>query len=397
MFGDITDPVGLRYRRRTDPETALETPSPRPSSDQRLGIPSLLGEDERNLPELSDQPIRRRDLMRALVSDDPEIRSLAITAVNDLSRRYGDLVTGNRTVQLSESGLFPAVGDQGIPEAVSIDYNREQTVDTQWVALFNTQDRRDQPTPLFKITNVFSAAEFKQYERGEEIELRQVEASDETFEANIYGGGLQWNRLWSEWQALWSTNDGVAAMQTAWGQQQAIEAYSVLTAGSPGTTTYQDFDNSASTSIANDAATFNAAMTQILQDIYENTTTQTSEQTEEDIQNPRFFLLINKFDEDLWLRATRALRARLDPTGGNQMSEVEVRFPVSIIQTPHITLGNWYMVLPGRKNVFALFRDLTMFDKEDVQKAGVADGNVGQGAWKVVRADNNQVQQMNTS
>lgn len=397
MFGDIEDPVGLRYRRRANPETALETPSgPRAQSSNDVGIPSLLGEDGGDRPTLTDHTIRRRDIMRALTSEDPDVRALAITAANDLSRRFGDILTANHTVELSESGLFPPVGDQGIPEAVSIDYNRESTVDTQWVALFQSQDRRDQTTPLFKITNVFTAAEFKQYERGEEIEMRHVEASDENFEANIYAGGLHWNRLWSEWQTLWSENDGVAAMQAAWGKKQAARAYSVLTAGSPGTTSYQDFDGSGGTSQANDAATFNAAMTTILNDIYTNTTTQTGEQTEESIQNPRFFLLINQFDDTLWLRAVRALASRFDMPNDNN-SEVEVRFPVQIIQTPHISLGSWWMVLPGRKNVFALFRDLTMFDKEDVQVAGVSEGAVGQGAYKIVRADSNQVQQMNTS
>jgi hypothetical protein len=47
--------------------------------------------------------------------------------------------------------------------------------------------------------------------------------------------------------------------------------------------------------------------------------------------------------------------------------------------------------------VAAINRDLTMFDKTDVQVAGVADANIAQGAYRMVRADSNQVREMATS
>lgn len=399
MFGEITDPVGLRYRAREDAGTALSTPSPE-STD---GIEGLLPpeDDASDRVTLSDHTIHRRSLMQGVQSDDDDARALAINAVNDLSQRLGDLQTGERTIELSETGLFPPLEDQGIPEAVSINFSQRLMADMQWTALFDVQDRRGQPTPLFKITDVYSAASFQQYERGEEIEIGHVEGGQAKYEANLYGGGLGWNRLWREWQTLWAEQDGVAAMNARYVQKQAERAYSVLFASGTQTTSYVDFDNSSNTSAANDAATINAAMTDILEDLYTGSSPQTGEQTDEQIANPRFYLVIPQFDDELWLRAQRALRARISVEGGNsQLNDVEVRFPVEVIQMPYTNIlpkGNWKLVLPGRKNVAAIFRDLTMYDKEDVQKMGVEEATVGQGAYRMVRGDSNQVRDMATS
>ena len=211
---------------------------------------------------------------------------------------------------------------------------------------------------------------------------------------------MQWIRLWEDLKDKWRESDGTAMMQARYGQKQAARAYSVLTASGALTTAYNDFDGSASTSITNDVATFNEACTDILNAMYTSSTlqdgTDVGEQIEEEFQNPNFYLLVNQFDNALATRASRALQASYDAPNDNQ-SSLETRFPIQMIQTPHVPSGTWHMVYPGRKNVAAVARDLTMFDKTDVQAAGVADANIAQGAYRMVRGDGNQVSEVSTS
>lgn len=388
MYKFSDDPVVLRYRPREEGEDLADTPA----YEANLTTPTWS-----DGVRLSDQTIPYRNLLRALGQrDDDEARRMALNAVNDLSQRYGDVLTGHSTVQLSDEGLFPPYDEQALPTAVRITYGREQIVDTQWTALFQVQDRRDQRTRQFTIEDVYSAAAFAQYEMGEEIEIKQVEGGSTTYEFNIYAGGLQWSRFWEDWQSMWREADGTAMMQARYGQQQARRAYEVLTASGISTTSYQDFDGSASTSLTNDVATINAGASAILNDMYTAGSPQSGEQVEEEFQNPNFYLLVNSFDDALMTRAGRALQASYNAPNDNQ-SSLEVAYPVQMISTPHVTSGTWHLVFPGRKNVAAIARDLTMYDKTDVQTAGVADANIAQGAYRMVRGDSNQVRELATS
>jgi hypothetical protein len=386
------DPVVLHYRRRAESEDLFSTPP----YEEKMSSPTWdYG------VTLSNSRIGRRDVLRCLGQrDNEEARRIAVNAVNDLSQRFGDVVTGNPTVELSDEGLFPSYDTQALPTAVQITYARQQIVDTQWTALFQVQDRRDQKNRQFTIEDVYSAASFKQYADGQEIEVRPVYGDSETFKFNIYAGGLQWSQFWEDWQDMWRENDGTAMMQARYGQKQSERAYAVLTAGSPGTTSYEDFDGSGSTSITNDVATFNKAAETILNDMYTNTTLQggqdVGESVEEEFQNPNFYILVSQFDSTLMTRVGRALQASYDAPNDNQ-SSLETAYPMQMIATPHVSTGTWYMVFPGRKNVAAIARDMTMFEKTDVQVAGVADANIAQGAYRMVRGDANQVQEMATS
>lgn len=392
MYEFTDDPVVLQYRPRENGEDLTDTPA----YEANLTTPTW-SESVR----LADRTIPYRNLLRALSRrDDDEARRLALNAVNDLSQRFGDLITGHNTVQLSDEGLFPPYDQQALPTAVRITYGREQIVDTQWTALFQVQDRRDQRNRQFTIEDVYSAAAFAQYELGEEIEIKQVEGGAQTYEFNIYAGGLQWSRFWEDWQSMWRESDGTAMMQARYGQQQARRAYEVLTATGITTTSYSNFDGSGSTSLTNDVATINAGASAILNDMYTNQTLQdgsdVGENIEEEFQNPNFYLLVNSFDDALMTRAGRALQASYNAPNDNQ-SNLEVAYPVQMISTPHVTSGTWHLVFPGRKNVAAIARDLTMYDKTDVQSAGVADANIAQGAYRMVRGDSNQVRELATS
>ena len=313
-------------------------------------------------------------------------RQAAIRLFNESSERYTDTL-----LRLSSEGQFPDAQTQGVPAAVTFGETDRRRVDTRWTALFSVQNRRAQSSPYFKIVDLYDAVEFMIYQLGERIEMRHVEAAQNIFEADVVAGGLQWNMLWSQWQDLWSTNDGLAGMQAKYAIRQARIAYETLTASGLSTTAYSVAGNSQA---ENDIRTINAAITEIGNAIYQAPGAGDG-QTEEDVEGATYFLLYNPATSGYRTRINRALTARYELPNSN--SVVEVDAPVMPIATRHVPAGSWYVALPGRKNIAAIFRDLTIYDFNDPQIAGVADGRIGQGAYKMVRGDSRQVREVATS
>lgn len=393
---EFADPVRLPLAPRVNEASATELQTGTPSAlDSGETVPIYPQDEmihldgERRLPE--------REMFRRLTSDDPSERATAINAFNDRMQMYGDLICGTRTVHLSNGSLFPTAQHQGIPTAVFFGDTERQSVDTRWTVMYQIDDRRGQASPFFRLVNLYHAITVKQYQLGEEIEMGSVEAGENIFETNYYGLGLQWNRLWSEFQDIWTNGRGMAAMQRKWANFQAQQAYDTITASGLSSTSYQDDDDSGGTSLRNDIATLNQAMTDIQQAVYQDTAPQSGEQTEETLDNPQFTLLYNSHNRDYKERINTALTARLTLPNSNSVAEIDDDFDVTPIGSPRVPDGNWYITLNGRKNVWAQFRDATMFDVEDPRVMGVADGRIGQGAYKPVRGDNNQSRQVATS
>lgn len=393
---DFADPVRLPLAPRVNEPSAMDlqtgTPSPGGPGETVAIHPQdevIQLDGERRLPE--------RRMFEMLTSEDERERALAINAFNDRMQLYGDLICGTRTVHLSNSSLFPTTQHQGIPTAVFFGDAERQSVDTRWTVMFQIDDRRQQMTPFFRLVDLYHAITVKEYQLGEEIEFGSVEAGEAIFETNYYGMGLHWNRLWSEFQDIWTNGRGMSAMQRKWANNQAQLAYDTITASGLSTTSYQDADGTGSTSLRNDIATLNQAMTDIQQSIYQDTAPQSGEQTEETLDNPQFTLLYDSHDRDFKERINTALTARLTLPNSNSVAEIDDDFDVTPIGSPRVPSGNWYITLNGRKNVWAQFRDATMYDVEDPRVMGVADGRIGQGAFKPVRGDTNQVRQVATS
>lgn len=391
------DPVRIPLAPRAQEETATELQTGQPSTAQvDKALPIRPQPDRIRLD--GERRLSERTMFERLTSDDPETRATAINAFNDRMQLYGDLLTGRRSAHLSNSSLFPTAQHQGIPSAVFFGDAERQSVDTRWTALYDIQDRRQQMSPYFRIVDLYHAITVKQYQMGEEIEFGSVEASEQIFEADLYGMGLQWNRLWSQWQDIWTSGRGMATMQRKWADHQAQTAYDTITASGLSTTSYQDADGSGGTSLRNDIATINQAMIDIAQAIYQDTASQSGEQTDEDIGDATFYLLYNGHNRTYHERINAAQASDFRVANDNQsVQELLQRFNLVTIDSPKIPTGNWFMTLGGRKNIWSQFRDATMYDVEDPRVMGVADGRIGQGAFKSLRGDVNQVRQIATS
>jgi hypothetical protein len=261
------------------------------------------------------------------------------------------------------------------------------SADTRWLSLFQTQDLRQQDTPYFKIADAFTAITFKEYELGQDIELGFVETGETIYEAGIHGGGLQWQMLWSGWQDIWQSGDGMAAMQAEYLSYQAKTAYEILTTSPANSVGWQGSSGDSQTK--RDIRTINEGIRQIKRALFE-AESPGGEQLEEDVEDATFAILYDSLEQNTEDRVQSALDVTLNVDADGQADVAEVRANVVPIGTPRVS-GGPYIVLPGRKNVLGLSRDLTMYDIMDARVAGVAEGSVGQAAWRMVRGDANQI------
>jgi len=383
----------IPYRERQNASSAATLGKPgNPDADS--DTPAALGDPQRRVT-LKDERLYEEDILGGMTSERDEHRAAALNAIRDAAQVFGDLVTGNQTVRLSEGGLFPPEDRGGIPVAVSIGDQEREQVDTRWTGLFQGEDFRQQTDNLlFRIEDVYHALRFERYERGEKIEMSQVEGGDEVFEGYYYGAGLQFNASWADFNPhSWNRQDSVSAMQTRFAKKQMKRAYTVLTDSTALTTISHQSGNS---QVEKDVKTINEGMRQILEDLFQADSPQSDEQVEEVPDNPQFALLFNNLAQGYNQRIRKAL-ATTYSASNDELSVAELDFPVTPIGTPHVDAGNWWVVMPGRKNVAAQFRDLQTFDIMDPRIMGVNEGQVGQGIFRMVRGDSNQVAELATS
>lgn len=369
---------------------SLRTPPRRGPQGVRPGDPET--------PVVLDatQSLSERPMLEQLASqEDTLARQTAIAAFNAVGQRLGDLATGHNTVRLldgdgtdlSSPGSAADPQTQGVPIAVQIGTSDRMSADTRWLSLFTTQDLRQANNPYFKIVDVTNAITFEEYQLGEEIDMGFVATSETIYEAAIHAAGLQWNQLWAGWQDIWQSGDGMAAMQAEYVSYQAKVAYQLL-ANNPATTvSWQGSSGQAQT--VRDIKTINEGIREIKQRLFEATGPE-GEQYEEDLEDATFAVLYDSLEQGTEDRVNGALEVTIQVDENNQSDVTEVRADAVPIGTPHIS-GGPYVVLPERKNVLGLSRDLTMYDVMDAKVAGVAEGSVGQAAWRMVKGEQDQV------
>jgi hypothetical protein len=322
-------------------------------------------------------------------------RQVAVAAFNALGQRIGDLAAGHNTVRLvgdggtslSSPGSAADPKTQGVPVAVQIGTTDRMRADTRWMDLFATQDLRQANNPYFKIVDVYNAITFEEYKLGEEIDMGFVSTGDTIYEAAIHAGGLQWNQLWAGWQDLWQSGDGMAAMQAEYVSYQARTAYQLLASNPATTISWQGASGDSQT--ARDIKTINEGIREIKERLFEATGPD-GEQLEEDLEDETFAVLYDSLQQGAEDRVNAALEVTINTDGDGQADVTEVRANAVPIGTPHIS-GGPYVILPERKNVLGLSRDLTMYDVTDPRVAGVAEGSVGQSAWRMVKGQTDQV------
>lgn len=343
-----------------------------------------------------ERVLSERGLLRAIAdeSDVQNARVIALHAFNDMNQRVGDLLTGHRTVSvrnndgadLSSFGNSPDGTTEGLPVAVRIGDQQRLRADTRWIALFAVQDLRQNSHPYFKIADVFNALTFKEYTLGDRVDMGFVKTSEQIYEALIYAAGLQWNMLWGEWQSLWQSGDGLAAMQAKYLNFQAKTAYQIITDTTDITTvSYQGATDDSQT--RRDIKTLNEGVRTIKQQLFEKQGPD-GEPLEEDLENATFYVIYDSLQQGIEERINNALETRLTVDADGQAEVSEVKYNIVPIGTPYV--DGVTVALSERKNVLGLSRDLTMYDTMDARIAGVAEGSVAQAAWRMVRGSSDQ-------
>lgn len=336
------------------------SPAPR-----RISLAAAVGEGEARRVVATE-----RQIHEMLCSPDPAVRAKAIRHLNAVGNAFADVL-------LSSPSTFPSQQTQGIPSAVAFGEADRWQADTRWRALFNVRDYREQSHPFFKVTDVYDALTFEIYKLGERIKAYGIRGEEQIYEAQIIAGALQWNRLWSEWQNLWNTQDGLASMNAKYARKLAKLAYAVLTAAGLSTTAY---DTTGSTPLEKDINTINSAAREMGNALYQTDTGFLDSegnvvQSEEDISGLTLYLLFNPSVAGYTERINRALAARYSMANDNNSIQ-EVSVPIMPLESREVPTDGWYLVLPGRKLVSALHRPLMVYDYMDPKIAGVAEGNV---------------------
>ena len=337
-------------------------------------------------PDTSAVVRSEHQLHADLASPDHAVRLRAI-------RHFNAVAVAARRVLLSTTSNFPDQQTEGVPTVVAFgDADRHQA-DVRFRALFDMRDRTSDGHPFFKITDVYDALFFEEYEMGERIKASTVRADDQVFETPIVAGALQWNQFWANWQSLWSEGDGIASMNAKWLRRMYQKAMDVLTAAGLEVTPY---DAAGASQLEKDVNTINAGITALGNAIYQTETGFEGVVSEEDIEGTALYLLYNPATAGYRNRVNRALSARFDLANDNN-SAAEVDVPVMPFPSRRVPANGWWLVLPNRKLVGVVKKDLEIYDRTDPRYAGITDDRIGQGAYQLVRGDSRQVRQLATS
>lgn len=341
----------------------------------KLGAPSALGIDT------NDQTKLDRELQQYLLGSKATEASKKM--VSDVIKAASAELT--RQIKLSTRSMFTP--DTEAAAALMFgDADREQ-VDLRWAAAYRVLDRRSARTRSFKIADSYNAVTFEVYKEGERINTGIVEATGDWYEADILAGGFKYSQFSEQWTDDWDVSEGIAAMLMRWAKKQAKLAYSVISASGALTQTY---DATGATVLAKDINTINAAIQKIKDAIYVDTAPVGGQQTEEEYSTSTPMLCLYNPTGTLVTRV-QAIQAAFYHAANSNVSVGEPTNPLTFIDSRDVTADKFIVCLPGRKNVFAPAIDLQTFEQIDPTIAGVGAQNIGQGAYKHVRADSNQV------
>lgn len=336
----------------------------------------------------------KQALGEAFLSADPAVRRKAYNTVNLAAKEFSDKLLAysrNRHVNLSSfAGNQSSIG-QNTPGTIVFGDADRQVVDLSWANLFTFQDNRGVPDSTFLIEDVYNAIEFREYVPGSPVDIGNVQNDRNRFEYRLLAGGFQYENPWEEDYPYWQVADGMAAMNTVHAHQLEQIAISTITAAGGIAVSYQ----TGATALDQDIATINEGTRAILSAVYSDTRPDGAV-TKERVARPVFVLLYNEFATGMLARINRAIAAGFgtpnDVIGGRALNYTVLPMP-----TPYISGTSWNLVLPGRKNVWALKNDLQIFPHFDPFAAGGVSSRIGHGRIGSVRGDANQVAALATS
>lgn len=339
------------------------------------------------IPIHSFNPEKGDALARAFFDKNttPQKRALAARALNQYAKRYGDLLTGRRSLdktELSSASRFPS-NDPASPSVLFTTADRLM-VDVSWTTLFNVQDFRGTTEDGFDIADVYNPVTFEVTPSGAPIKLNGISGSETNYKFQDVTGGFQYERNWLMDNKFWRIADGMAEMQSAYAEKQSELAWTTATAS--GLTAETRSATAGASQLQLDIETINNAAVNILSDIY-NTTDGDGNLTREKIGSARFILGYNLLTAGYVERIQRIMGASLgaanDVSGGKQLA-----FPVTPVGSVDIPTGVFYLFLPGRKLVAGIRQDLEVWEDYDPYKR--VHAHPAYGRYRMVRGDANQ-------
>lgn len=336
-------------------------------------------------------PDQHRQMELAFLSGTPAAKREAVNRFNAMMGAYGDILarSGANRLALSSYGSFPSLINQAIPAGVTFDASSRETVDTRWAILYRMLDRRSSASPLFSVQNTYTNLAFNEYDLNEPIDADYIEGDLDYYQMKVYAAMYYYNKMWSQWTEMWDENEGLAMMGIRWARKMAQTAYETIQDNTGSVLTTVAYDAGGTTGVEKDINTINAGITTIMSQVYALASPD-SNQAFEDVSQGSFALLYNNLTAGYEARIAKALEARLDLPNDNQSIGYVTR-PVVPIGSPLVSTGTWKLTLLGRRNVFAMGRDLMVDSEVDLQKAGSGIATVGQGAFRAVRDDVKQV------
>ena len=322
-------------------------------------------------------------------------RQIVYNTQNAAAREFSDKLmqyARNRHIVLSSFNGNNASDTQNIPGTIVFGDADREMIDLSWALLYSFRDNRRDVNDTFLIEDVYNAIAFEEYLSGAPVRLGDIQNGRGRFEYRILAGGFQYETLWAQDYPYWKIEDGMLAMNTKYAMKLERLAIETIVASGGIAVSY---DAAGANEVAKDVNTINAGALAILSALYSDTRPD-GEATEERIARPRFFLLYNQFSTRAMGRVNAAIAAGFgapnEQTGGK-----ELNYSVFPMPSPYVTGNSWSLVLPGRKNVFALKNDLMIYPQFDPYAAGGVDARIGHGRFGCVRADANQVAVLATS
>lgn len=336
-------------------------------------------------------PEEHRRMELAFLHGDKAAKRDAVARFNAMMQSYGDIIRGAGAdrLGLSSYGSFPSLVNQAIPAGVTFDASTREVVDTRWTILYRMLDRRQSSSPLFSVRNTYTNLAFNEYDLNEPIDADYIEGDLDYYQMKVYAALYYYNKMWAQWTDMWDENEGLAMMGIRWARKMAQTAYETVQDNTGSVLTTVSYDSAGATAVEKDINTINAGITTIMSQIYALASPD-GNQAFEDVSQGSFALLYNNLTAGYEARVAKALEARLDLPNDNQSIGYVTR-PVVPIGSPLVSTGTWKLTLLGRRNVFAMGRDLTIDSEMDLQKAGTGVATVGQGAYRAVRDDVKQV------
>ena len=245
--------------------------------------------------------------------------------------------------ELTVPGDFPAE----VRDLFALFHDR-YSIDTTWQGFFDMRNYAQSRHAGFTLRNVSSGLTFTVKKVGQKAKIYKVSGAETYHSFLHYSGALEYDQDWFEDQNWWEVSKQTVEFGTAFYRARADYAYGLITAliGA-----YNTAWQAGTTELDRDIATINTACVAIVTAL---------EALKVPVDEGTRFVL----------RAPLALKARLNRALGTgyqfpAQTGQRVEFSVDPAYTTRLTGTNYYIGVPGQKNIWGDRMDLTVLTELD--------------------------------